>query len=762
MLVDVSGYDFAPVTPPESSTHLIDAASGPYIAEGPLDFQDLQERIARREELLPLLQESPQLLSFPGEQAYADALFSPEERGYLTKSFVDTNSPSILFPNSSSPSIPLSACLPSSPIFAHTPEAEPGLHTPVLTTEIPPLGRKLPERQQRSPSLPAALLLQPVSAPNSTLNPSMGDNRVSDRPHSVHRHTSMSTSSTPLPHGSVLSHYHTLDNRPQSPSFARRSLARHGRIRSRSSSPYEASSDAHNHPRRSSSRSIPDFHSQTPEGSPILAHTRGGYRTSPGNVFASRSPPSSSSLPKYRLRAASFDSPPLKTTAPTSVVRGSYNPDDESSDDVEMDPVPYVPNLGAEGSRRRSVSISSSSTSSSNSPPSPPPRPSARHATGGHKSQASRSYYDHNPMMIDAKEDEAGPSTDEGESGSEPDEDYKASRHSSYTRPLSHYLPSSSYPNHPPRCHSHSPSRPAAPADNYRYRVTAVAPSDVSPSPSAASSSRKGRRLSHSPVRHSQAYATKAEDFTDDNLFHKRASPARTMENVLSRKAASRDFDTDDEGSAFDDDDGDDDYCDSAGSYRTVGRPVKQPPLPRRGSNAHLATKPMYGSPLKGSILPTDSFSDAAPSAATKPRSTAARGRPRSGSAVLPYPSPRASVASSSIVDSDASSVGHLTKKYRDVGTKNIDIASEKRRKGEKRFQCCFKDCNKMFTTNQNRQSESSSWTRLDYPNSDFLASPSVEAYRGEAISVQVRIRLCEPLRPPAPFEQEEDCQPSV
>jgi hypothetical protein len=33
-------------------------------------------------------------------------------------------------------------------------------------------------------------------------------------------------------------------------------------------------------------------------------------------------------------------------------------------------------------------------------------------------------------------------------------------------------------------------------------------------------------------------------------------------------------------------------------------------------------------------------------------------------------------------------------------------MASEKRRKGDKRFQCCYKDCKKMFTTNQNRQSE--------------------------------------------------------
>lgn len=711
----MSGYDLAPITPPDSYIPLLDAEGRPYIAGEPFGFQDLQERVARREELLPLLQESPQLLSFPEESPYGDLLclsFSAEERGYLAKSVVDHNSPSSIFPNSSSPSLPL--CLPSSPIFAIPSEADTGYQTSVLTTEIPPLGRKVPDSQQRSPSLPAPLLLQPDSAPNSTLNQaSMDDNRVSDRSLSVHRHTSMSTSSTPVPHGahgSVSSHYHSSDNRPQSPSFVRRNLARHDRIRSRSSSPYEASSDAHSHPRRSSNRSIPDFHAQSPEASPVLGRSRGGYRPSSGNALASRSPPSSSSLPQYRLRAASFDSPPLKTTAPTSVVRGSYNPDDESGDDVEMDSTQYV---GAASSRRRSISISSSSTSSSNSLPSPPP---ARHSTGGHKSQASRSYYDHNPMMvIDAKEDEAGPSTDEGESGSELDEDYKASRHSSYSTrsPLSHYprLSSSSYANHPPRCHSHSPSRPTAPLDAHRYRVTAVAPSDVSPSPIPVTGSRKARRLSHSPVRHSQEYATKAEDLADEDLFHKRASPTRSMDHVLSRysgKAASRGFDSDeDEGSVFDDDEEDDDYRDSPASYRPVGRPIKQVVLPRRGSNAHLATKPMYGSPLKGSILPTDAFSDAEHPPAAKPRSTAVRGRPRSGSAALPYPSPRTSVASSSIPDSDASS--NQGKSYRDVGTKNIDMASEKRRKGEKRFQCCYKDCNKMFTTNQNRQSESSS-----------------------------------------------------
>ncbi|TEB33485.1 hypothetical protein FA13DRAFT_1730512 [Coprinellus micaceus] len=88
-------------------------------------------------------------------------------------------------------------------------------------------------------------------------------------------------------------------------------------------------------------------------------------------------------------------------------------------------------------------------------------------------------------------------------------------------------------------------------------------------------------------------------------------------------------------------------------------------------------------------------------------------------------------------------------------------MASEKRRKGDKRFQCCYKDCKKMFTTNQNRQSKLA--LSLTLPShSDLALSPSVEAYRGEAIPLQMRIRICKSLRPPAPSEQEKDRQSPV
>ncbi|TEB33484.1 hypothetical protein FA13DRAFT_156853 [Coprinellus micaceus] len=424
-----SGYGFGLFTPPDDDRRDLEDSTRDYVQQ-----QDFQDQLTRRGELLPLLQESPDLLSFhdsPLEQQIFRLTFSDEEVVYLSNSVVDPNSPSSdsLFPNSSSPSIPLSGSPTLYPLAFHSPEAsENGRSATVLTTEFPPLGRKPVERSPSLPPSPGSLLLKPELAPNSTSNPSMDDKRVFDRPLSEHRHNSMSASSTLGPHGVhglVTSHYHSPENRPHSPSFARRSLARHARIRSRSASPYEASSELHAHPRRSSSRSIPDLHTQPTETPSFLTQA---HRTSSGSSVISRSPRAAGS--SYRLRAASFDSPTGKTAPPTSHVRASYNPDDGSSEDVEMGSTHYLSPVGAGATRERSISFSSSSTSPSN-PPSPSLRSSTRNHSSGQKVRGSRSFHNRSSMAIDPRDDEEGPSTDEGESSSESDYDYPGSKPSS-------------------------------------------------------------------------------------------------------------------------------------------------------------------------------------------------------------------------------------------------------------------------------------------------------------------------------------------
>ncbi|KAF6755364.1 hypothetical protein DFP72DRAFT_339525 [Ephemerocybe angulata] len=670
------------------------------------------------------------------------------------------------------------AALPSSPSGEHFVH-HGRLSTPVLLqSDLPPLGRKssqdagrLRRRAHSSPypiphqppSTEASILGIPLSnTPNST-SPVMDDKRLYDRV--IPRHASSSSLSSPrgMHASSARNARDSPEHRPQSPSLVHRHFPQY-RSRSRSASPFEGRSDSSGHRRFSSGdpfNNVPKFLTE-PWSAPRL---RAASFDQPV-VLSGNTPRPSSLVRGYVPDDESTSGEDIEMGAPGANphrevgMRRSPSELSTSSSSEESLPLPPPPSstrlIGASRKHEATRSYYDSSRMVVD-------QQDSEEEPGSDVDQLESS---------DSQEDECRPHSNV--KGKEAERDIRRSSYpsSAYYAPHPSYSPSSgsnfrsttfgdsdlrtpSYHSTTVRhdvqtqfssrprshSHSHSPSREdsARSLSRARYSPTRASPvvsgshhhlAQSRNSPSSASTHstsksgplRRSRRLSQSPVR--QDVETKVEEVVvrlppqGPSL----GKPVPGRSNVADYKSAQpspwraleEDDDDDDNDSALECDDDDDDYCDS-GSYRGSARSTRRGGHARRGSNAHNNTKPLYGSPLKGSILPTDSASDSKPVSASPP-GRASGGPRRSGGAASPSAPRRArggAPTATSAVPATTGSLGVMVMggnkmqtgtQYRAVGSKNIDMASEKRRKGEKRYKCDYSDCGKLFTTNQNRQ----------------------------------------------------------
>ena len=671
-------------------------------------YLEFGERLSEREALIPGYLLEP--LSELGLGTDATSVFDEAEFFQLENSVLDKRSPSL---NDAFAELPNYSPLPAFQEEISRPS--PDTKSSRKGAPIPSIGARRSHRRASSASNPypsphslpsSPSLGRPSSAPNSTPGQMASlDHRA------LYSHSPASSSSLALPprghHASNHGSHRSLDLRPLSPSLAQRTLAleRAHRTRARSTSPF-----AGDRSRRSSSHSRSGAFAHVP---PFLAQPHGTAQ--------------SAGVPKsYRLRGASFnDGQPTSTGSvtqrtPSMVRRRSMS--GSSGDDADLPYRPSHESFVVDRGRRASVSTASESSSLA-SPPRPPL--SSYAPTGYEKHVAGTTYYEGQAMAVDHKgcgdASEYGENVGDGSGhyleggrltqGKLLDSPRGHQRRSSY--PSHHAYPQSTYSqtaylSSPPR----SPSSPLAARSSSRSPSRSITHTEPDQFPLASSSPaetydypmapiRRSRRGSHSPVRgrdHSSdrvlpplrepsptrrpsiSSVPKAYHVTQSHTSAVRyasgRSQSRESTGAFSRYRAQR-YETEDDdidsGDDYDDDD-DDDYRGES-SYR-------------RGY-----AQPLRGSPLKGCVVPVS----------TSERETGPRGRSQE---VVDTQRRRSQVGqppyTSYSTPPGTSSAGGGTR-FRPVGTSAITAASEKRRKGEKKFICAI--CKQGFTTNQNCQS---------------------------------------------------------
>ncbi|EAU83250.2 hypothetical protein CC1G_11886 [Coprinopsis cinerea okayama7 len=556
-----------------------------------------------------------------------------------------------------------------------------------------------------SPSSHSLLLPRGPAPSTATLG------RDHDKPSTSRLPVSALTTGPPHPQSSpimVPRRHHGGSPRPDSPSLVKRTIP-HIRHRSRSSSPIPDTVDfprpRHGHTRSSSDvfrQHVPHF---------LSSSNLPSYNPATNNQFPLRNAQFEGDA--HTATQSSTDAGPREGPGPSSVPLSSMRTalQDNSSSDSEGSMDESHEKAEVNQSRRRRGSISSSSVASSRSsvPPPPPPHSSTSDGPPG-------GWLSVNARKRASLQEEIRPRRDSFYSEVGSDVDDRGGKRPQIRR-LSYPYPSSitgnlTYPTSSLAAHgsfspssetytsTHSPSRessrdgrvpfpsasPEAPpfreGNHIRRHSLQASSSSILPSEPLGRRGLPRRTSLLVPERHPRERLTRREEarsfdgrtlpspvisalrYNSDTYL----PPVSALTGYAGPHRRRESYQETDDGSVYEEDE---DYRSDVGSVRSAREASSSYTAPAR-----IIDPPRrdYGPPSAASSAPSNS-TDAA--------------------------------AMASIGGAVVSGVGLMANNkthYRAVGSKNIDMASERRRKGEKKYKCRFEDCNKMFTTNQNRQ----------------------------------------------------------